>query len=208
MPKIEENEVISHPGESISCMSALLAQYLALFPEERHSLQRLQKQLDDHDTDLYSRKNMKGHLTASAILLDSERRSIFLVYHRFLKLWLQPGGHLDLFEDPLAGAFREFIEETGMKRVKLHEWHRNHPEALDMDTHFIPENKNKGEGQHYHHDFQYLFALDDGTENAVISIAEDEISQFRWVALEELHKGDFDPRLKRVAKKIEQFILL
>ncbi len=212
MPKNDRNGCLMTESDCatdkmIARISSLLTSYLSFFPEERNFLQRLSAQLDDQDRLIYSRKNMRGHLTASAILLDRERQSIFLVYHRFLKLWLQPGGHLDLCEDPIQGAFREFIEETGIKQVELHAWHAVNSIALDMDTHFIPVNESKGEGEHYHHDFQYLFSIDGAESDAVVTIAEQEVSHFRWVPLTEMRTGDFDPRLKRVAQKIERLIL-
>jgi len=31
---------------------------------------------------------------------------------------------------------------------------------IDIDTHYIPENKKKDERQHFHHDFRYIFIYD------------------------------------------------
>ncbi len=207
MPKNDRLATECATTEVIAHVNGLFNKYLATFKEENQHLERLREQLADKDSLIFSRKNMRGHLTASAILFDHEKRSIFLVYHRFLKLWLQPGGHLDFGEDPLEGAFREFIEETGLRQVKLHPWHEANAIAIDMDTHFIPHNKSKDEGEHYHHDFQYLFSFDGQGSDAVVNIAQEEVSQFRWVSLTEMQTGDFDPRLKRVAKKIENLIL-
>ena len=38
------------------------------------------------------------HLTASGIVINGG--SILLVYHRYIKEWMQPGGHIDLNEKP------------------------------------------------------------------------------------------------------------
>lgn len=63
----------------------------------------LAEQMIDGDQGLYSRQNMKGHLTASALVLDQNDR-VLLILHNALKRWLQPGGHLDQGEDPEMGA--------------------------------------------------------------------------------------------------------
>lgn len=143
---------------------------------------------------------MKGHLTASGLLLNSAGDAVFLIYHNFLKLWLQPGGHLDPGERPAQGALREFVEETGIKNVVLHRWHEKNELPFDMDTHEIPVNERKGEGEHFHHDFQYLFRMSGDADNTPV-IDLNEVSQYRWVSLDELIK-DHDDRLKRVAAKI------
>lgn len=52
------------------------------------------------------------HLTASAFILGS--RGTVLHLHRRLGIWVQPGGHVDEGEAPLAAALREAAEETGL----------------------------------------------------------------------------------------------
>ena len=52
------------------------------------------------------------HVTASAIVTGSQ--GVLLHRHKRLGLWLQPGGHLDPGEEPLAAARREVQEETGL----------------------------------------------------------------------------------------------
>lgn len=175
--------------------------YLRMFPAERARFQILQEQLKQRDKNLCDRKNMKGHLTASGLLLNAAGNAVFLIYHNFLKLWLQPGGHLDPGERPAQGALREFVEETGIKNIVLHPWHEKNELPFDMDTHEIPVNQRKGEGEHFHHDFQYLFRMSGDMDSAPV-IDLNEVSQFRWVSLDELIEKDHDDRLKRVAAKI------
>jgi len=180
--------------------------YLKMFPEESDSFSILAKQFNDRDRQLCSRKNMTGHLTASGLLLHPDGKSVFLIYHNFLKLWLQPGGHLDPEENPGTGALREFVEETGINNVTLHPWHSTHPFPFDMDTHAIPPNQKKNECSHFHHDYQYLFCLpqSDGEhcDYSLVEIAQDEVSNFKWVGLNEMIEGDYDVRLIRAANKI------
>lgn len=191
--------------------SDMFALYLKNFPEERGTFSILSKQFEQRDRQLCNRTNMTGHLTASGLLLHPENNSVFLIHHNFLNLWLQPGGHLDPGENPRTGALREFIEETGIKDVELHPWHVKHSFPFDMDTHAIPANQKKNEGSHFHHDFQYLLAFPHSEakrcDESLVNIAQDEVSNFRWITLTELMEGDFDVRLKRAADKIVKLVL-
>ena len=188
-------------------VSSEFQNYLSTFPDERDKLNILAKQLGEEDRRLCDRKNMTGHLTASALLLNADADAILLIYHNFLKLWLQPGGHLDPDELPLTGAFREFREETGIGNIRLHPWHEQNKIPFDMDTHAIPANEKKNEGSHFHHDFQYLIVVDgDGYSDGAIKIDLNEVSQYRWVSIAELIEKDHDDRLKRVAAKIKNTI--
>lgn len=124
-----------------------------------------------------------GHITASALVLSSNRQLVLLVYHRRLAQWLQPGGHVEP-EDPsvLEAARREVFEETGI--------------ALDasadalvaVDIHEIPAAR--GEPAHLHHDLMFAFDVagepePDGAESA------------RWWRIEDLPAGRGDPALRR-----------
>lgn len=60
-----------------------------------------------------------GHITMSAIILDPKIASVLLVWHRKLNRWLQPGGHVETDEEPLAAALRETEEETGIPQRHL-----------------------------------------------------------------------------------------
>ena len=42
------------------------------------------------------------HLTASGIVIKDD--SILLIFHRYIKEWLQPGGHIDEGELPYVAA--------------------------------------------------------------------------------------------------------
>ncbi len=195
-------------------VSELLEQYLGRFPEERRHLSILIEQLLHNDRRLCDRKNMRGHLTASGLLLDRNCESVLLIYHNFLQCWLQPGGHLEPEEMPAQGALREFSEETGIEALELHPWHTGSLIPIDVDTHHIPVSEKKGEGEHYHHDFQYLLELRDchsnspidGSQLPKLNLAIDEISKYRWVPIDELLGGDFDGRLKRSLSKVKRLI--
>jgi 8-oxo-dGTP pyrophosphatase MutT (NUDIX family) len=73
-----------------------------------------------------------GHLTASALLLDHERRNVLLTLHPRVGRWIQLGGHCEPEDDTLvAAALREATEESGIEGLELD------PEPLHLDVHPI-----------------------------------------------------------------------
>lgn len=50
--------------------------------------------------------------TVGAFIVNDNR--VLLVHHKKFNLWLQPGGHIELDEDPIEALHREIMEETGL----------------------------------------------------------------------------------------------
>ena len=101
--------------------------------------------------DPFSRSNPIGHITASGLVVDSGK--VLLIRHPYLRLWIQPGGHIDDGETPELAAIRETQEETGVLCELV--WQEN--SLVDIDVHTIPNNSAKKEPEHIHVDL--CFAL-------------------------------------------------
>jgi 8-oxo-dGTP pyrophosphatase MutT (NUDIX family) len=73
-----------------------------------------------------------GHLTASAVLLDADRRHVLLTLHPRVGRWLQLGGHCEPEDTSLAqAALREAREESGIEELRID------PEPVHLDVHPI-----------------------------------------------------------------------
>lgn len=101
------------------------------------------------------------HFCASVwITTTSMPQKMLLVHHKKLGRWLQPGGHIEQFENPVEAAIREVKEETGIDISFL----AKQLEVIDSDGTFLPVPKfimeqtipaNNSQPQHYHLDIQY-----------------------------------------------------
>ena len=53
------------------------------------------------------------HFTATGFVVHED--ATLLHWHRKVKMWLPPGGHIEANEDPVQAALREVEEETGVQ---------------------------------------------------------------------------------------------
>jgi 8-oxo-dGTP diphosphatase len=53
------------------------------------------------------------HFTATGFVVEGD--SVLLHWHRKVKAWLPPGGHVEPNEDPVQAVLREILEETGLQ---------------------------------------------------------------------------------------------
>ena len=195
------------PGAPSPCAAhpaaALVARYLAVFPDERAALAPLLAQLARPEPP-DDRRTLPGHLTAAALVLHPARLDLLLVRHRVLQRWLQPGGHLDRGELPVSAARREATEETGARDLVALDWHADGPDParvlpLDIDVHPIPARPERGEPAHLHLDFRYVFRLPNAGS---LERQVEEVDDLRWHALADLAARDLVPGLTRAACKL------
>jgi len=179
-----------------------LSRYLEKFPEEAPALAALRGQLLADIGDVFSRTNMRGHVTTSALVVDDVQQKVLLIHHKAYDRWLQPGGY---YEEGSASqpdslwlsAAREVAEETGLLEVCLHSWSTALQVPIDIDTHPIAANPKKGEGEHCHHDFLYLATAD---SSQPLTAQLEEVKGAKWVPLADL--ASLGSRLARVHRKL------
>ncbi len=80
--------------------------------------------------DATERACQPGHITASAVVLSADRRSVLLTLHPRIGRWVQLGGHCEP-EDPTiaAAALREATEESGISGLVID------PIPVHLDVH-------------------------------------------------------------------------
>lgn len=154
----------------------ILGDYLDRFPTESENLSPLVELLDG-GVSVVTRKDFAGHVTCGAIVLNPLGK-LLMVHHKTLDKWLFPGGHLENEDASLRdAALRELVEETGVSKESLkpfNNWLDETP--IHIDRHLIPQNNSKGEPDHYHYDFRFLFS--GGTE--ALEIQEAEVLGAEW----------------------------
>lgn len=137
-------------------------------PEQQDLQRRILDFCARHD-DALLRSCLTGHLTASALIVDTDREAVLLIHHVKLDRWLQPGGHVDGQGDLAEAALREAEEEVGIVGLELVR------PAIDLDIHEIPERGD--EPAHLHLDVRFLALAPPGSEPAI----NHESFEARWV---------------------------
>jgi 8-oxo-dGTP pyrophosphatase MutT (NUDIX family) len=164
---------------------ATLTAYLDQHPEDKPDLAPALDLLDA-GADLTSRKEFRGHATAGAILARPDGH-ILHIHHLATGKWLLPGGHLETDDTTLLDAARrELTEETGIPADTVTPVGDS---PLHIDIHPIPANDAKGEPDHQHIDFRFLFT----TSADIGELQTEEVTDATWRPVDTLH-GE---RLKR-----------
>ncbi len=141
---------------------------------------------------------MLRHFTATAFIVDSQRRTL-LLWHKRLQRWMPPGGHIEPDETPEDAARRECKEETNLDVEILGDPQANlfednpaegrmlkKPIAMLLEE--IPASIERNEPAHQHMDF--LFIAKPLDETQAVRIAEEESDSMRWFTKEDIVKLD------------------
>lgn len=137
---------------------------------------------------------MRRHFTATAFVIDPQGRTL-LLWHKRLRRWMPPGGHVDPDERPDEAARRECKEETGLDVEIIgdaqpdlfagaaHEGSMI-PRPFAMLLEEIPACPERDEEAHQHMDFLYL-ARPIAPDQTLL-LAEQEGDELRWFSAEDI----------------------
>lgn len=127
----------------------------------------------------------KIDFTASIYIVQDAK--ILLHKHKKLGIWLQPGGHIELDEDPVQAALREAKEETGFE-VELFGTASPVVDVRDRSRDLLLPmflNRHNYDATHEHIDFSYFARIVGGT------LTPEEVGvEMRWFTREEIEKNE------------------
>lgn len=152
-----------------NALITLLTEYHPIAQEEHLFKQQMLDFITQH-SDCFERFLEKGHVTASALLLNKNHTHALLMHHTKLDKWFQLGGHCDGNPNVVDVAIKEAQEESGIMGIE--------PvlkSIFDIDIHLIPANKN--EKEHYHYDVRFLLHVTSDEE----LVQNSESKELRWV---------------------------
>ena len=140
---------------------------------------------------------MIRHFTATAFVTHENK--VLLMWHRKLKRWMPPGGHVDAHELPEECARRECKEETGFDVEIIgapttnlfisnaHEG-RMMKQPIAMLLEEIPALPERNQPAHQHMDFLFMARLIDDSQAP--QLLDKEATELRWFAREEVEALD------------------
>ena len=131
------------------------------------------------------------HLVSYFVVISSEMDKVLLVDHKKAELWLPPGGHVEVDEDPKDTVKREASEELGIEAEFLYE----EPIFLTVT---------KTVGNVTKHTDVTLWYLLKGNPQSTLDYDLDEFNQIRWFLIDEIPFQNSDPHIKRFIQKMTQ----
>lgn len=164
-----------------------------------------------HMPHIHTEFGQHDHTTSAYIVRASELGEVELLLHLHKKInkLMQPGGHVELHENPWEAISHEIPEETGFDMEQLQLFQPRikllnnlssavvHPYPLLHNTHETPVTGHK------HTDISYLFFADEEPNDFP---AEGESTVFHWVTRSQLQSLTAD-QVTRTAKIVGDYVL-
>jgi len=178
----------------------LIDEYLKIFPEEKNRQRKVIQYLKEN-SDITDWNNFNGHIVVGGFIYAKKEKKFLVLYHKDLKMFLYPGGHIDNNDlNTLEAAKREIYEETGLKNLKQFKILDDELVPIDIDAHIINYNERLDLPEHYHFEFRYLFEVEEIRD---INIDKKELEKFKWIDIDEIKK---DKNYGRISQKIERIL--
>ncbi len=180
----------------------ILNDYLMLFPNEEEKQKQLKRFLLSHSSEeIIDWNNFDGHVVASGFVYSKENNKFLVLYHKDMKRYVYPGGHVDIKDtNVLEAAKREVFEETGLKDLEQLKLTNDPLVPIDIDTHLIQYNERLNLPEHFHFDFRYLFVIDKISD---VKVDGEELSIYKWIDIDELSK---DHKYGMIAGKLKKYL--
>ncbi|MCF7800704.1 MAG: NUDIX domain-containing protein [Candidatus Marinimicrobia bacterium] len=140
------------------------------------------------------------HFTATTFVVFQNRT--VLHFHKTLKMWLPPGGHIDRDERPDHAALREVKEETGLDVTLVYDPPKIASEnaiELPPPRHILLENINP---YHQHIDLIYFARA----HSEQLKPHDGESTTIRWFTEEDLADQDLTEDVRTLAKTALQVV--
>ena len=136
--------------------------------------------------------NMEKHLGVLCAVLSPDFRQIFLFKHKKAKLWLPPGGHVDLGLDFIQTVNLEVEEELGVKLP-----------IFDNKPFFLTETLTQGLNAG-HIDVTLWYPLIGKPDQSFV-IQEKEANLAQWFELSDIYTS---PELQHLSRAVSKLSLL
>jgi 8-oxo-dGTP pyrophosphatase MutT (NUDIX family) len=183
-------------------MTEVVKKYLDIFPQDEPKLQLLLQQIDNNEA-LDDRNNFTGHIAGDAVIFSPDLKKVLLVFHKRYGVWIQPGGHWDKGEDgPWLTASREAEEETGLNNLKRVDITDDFRVPLHIATGPVPASPERGEPDHWHHDFRYGYIAE---SEDLPANTDSGIGGIKWLPIERIEVSaahDLPTSIKRMSQLV------
>lgn len=177
-------------------------EYLQIFSQEKEKIKPLINFLSSHNEEQFTDwNNFDGHIVASGFVYSIKEKKFLVLYHKDLKMYIYPGGHIDKSDaSVLEAAEREVKEETGLQDLNLFEISENKMVPMDINIHYTKYNERLNLPRHTHFDFRYLFTINEISD---VNIDLEESSDYKWISMSELESN---PNYGTIAEKLKMFL--